>query len=345
MNASLAPRAASRITFGQDIRRTFLRGLLFGAILALTSGVCHFLFPLQPALLLSLVAASAIDIVASWRVARSTHSVRAGIMTCLWANLVYLMGTPLVVLVASTPFEIEVNGGVPSLLISATLVAGIPAIILSVLFGWMVGRLGTARTQSPHEDALSPATAQLAAQNQLGMLIQSYRSMHPSRALAFGIGTAIFVIVLFVIQRSLGVSGTSIFEDVVVAIIGSIATVYQANKRRGQQVAVYQHGLLVPGSDQQLVALRWEEIDTHYSRLEEQRILLQTKHGFRIALSATFTDFADLKTTIAAHLLLPGREGCSIMVSAHLVLICSEEVSRKRLDIPISLWYPISNHW
>jgi hypothetical protein len=290
-----------------------LPGLLFGAlqcIIPLFFGLlAHVLF-FRFTLLLGLVGTGVIDIFAGRYTARRTRSMRAAILTCFWANLVYLLGTLLAYIGilledSSTYFPFQF----PSLnvLVGLVIETLVPALLVSLLCGWIGGRMGLGASapisSSTGEVLTSAASAQLAGQNQLGTLVRAYDSTPPSRALAFGFGTAAFVIVLFIVQRFvLGISGTGIFVDAVAAIAGIVATVNQAYKRRGQQVVLYQNGLLIPQSATQQAAMRWEEIDPLQSSFEDQKILLVTRSGFRVALMATFADFAELKAAIMAHL-------------------------------------------
>jgi hypothetical protein len=334
MGTPASPSFQPGSTLAQDIRRTFAPGARFGAIqgaipiaflLALMVFVPDFLsipfFPIYVYLgLLPLLATGAIDILASWRVARRTYSVRAGVLTCLWANLWFLIGS----IVASLGYTwylqihvaIRVVFNIP-IFSKSLLVRGlVPAILLSLLCGGISGWLSLRNVATPTPSSpgapLPISATQLAAQNQLGMPVRVHGSAQPSRALATGVGTIVLVTVLFILQRFvLHVTGGDIFVDAVAAIAGAIATINQASKRQGQQVVVYRHGLLLPSSASahDLAAIRWEEVDPYQSRLGEQSIILVTKRGFRVVLPSTFADFGELKATISAHLQYAGMPG------------------------------------
>jgi hypothetical protein len=329
MGASASPSFQPGSTLAQDIRRTFAPGARFGAIQGLIPIlvllVLIFFFPafinnlLSPILiylgLLPLLATGAIDVLASWRVARRTFSVRAGVVTCLWANLWFAVGSTVVIVgdlwytdrspnwLAEVLFSIYAE--VPRVVVGFLF----PAMLLSLLCGGISGWLSLRNVASPIPSSpgapLPISATQLATQNQLGMPVRVHASAQSSRALAIGIGTIVLVTVLFIVQRFvLHVTGGDLFVDAVAAIAGVIVIINQAFKRQGQQVVVFEHGLLVPSSASahDLAAIRWEEIDPHQSRLGENSIILVTKRGFRVVLPITFADYGELKATISAHM-------------------------------------------
>jgi hypothetical protein len=347
MSTPASPLSRTRISLAQDIRRTFAPGLRFGAIQGavpiafllvfilfvptsnfghsalgfdFASPIAQFYYRAGNVIgFLPLLATGGIDILASWRVTRRTHSVRAGILTCLWANVWFLVGG-LVTNIGAVWYD-QASAGRGLSLLSGYVFSGsflsdstyyvvymfFPAIVLSFLCGGIGGRFGLRQAPTyllPGPEAILPTSAtQLAAQNRLGTPIRSHSSSQPSRVLATGVGTIVVVILLFVLQRFvLHVTGGDLFVDAVAAIAGAIATINQAYRRQGQQVVVYQNGLLVPSAGRRLAAIRWEEIDLHQSRLGENGISLVTQSGFRVALPSTFADFGALKATISAHM-------------------------------------------
>jgi hypothetical protein len=323
----------TRITLAQDIRRTFVPGLRYGAIqgmvpiiilLALIFFFPDFIFiPLFPFKLyfdlLPLLATVGVDVLASWRMARRTYSVRAGLLTCLWANLWFVVGSIVVdigyrwyLLQVLYPkyhvaAQVILFFDIPGTALRLIVFDLIPAIVLSLLCGGISGWLSLRGVAMPIPTApgapLPVEANQLAAQNQLGMPVRVHVSAQPSRALATGVGTIVLVTLLFMLQRFvLHVTGGDIFVDAVVAITGAIVTINQAYKRQGQQVVVYQYGLLVPSGAHGMAAIRWEELDPHQSRLAELNIILVMKNGFRVVLPSSFADFGELKATISAHM-------------------------------------------
>jgi hypothetical protein len=334
MGAEAPPAFPTGRTLAQDLRRTFAPGVRFGAIqglvpiavlLALIVFFPDFTSnPSSPILIylgpLPLLATGGIDVLASWRVARRTYSVRAGILTCLWANLWFAVGSTVAV-IGDLWYPGRSPHGLPEALFSfpahftkMAVVLLVPALLLSLLCGgisgWLSLRKVAPRIASAQAAHRSVSAAQVAAQNQLGMQIRFYVSSQPSRALATGVATIVLVTLLFIVQRFvLHVTGGDIFVDAVAAIAGTIATINQAYKRQGQQVGVYQNGLLVPTAAQGLAAIRWEELDPHQSRLGANSITLVTQRGFRVVLPATFADFGALQATISAHLQHAGIPG------------------------------------
>jgi hypothetical protein len=334
MGATASPSFQPGTTLAQDIRRTFAPGARVGAIQGLIPIVVLlvliFFFPaftsnhLSPILiylgLLPLLATGAIDVLASWRVARRTYSVRAGVLTCLWANLWFAAGST-VVIIGSLWYRGSYPNGLsevlfilPGQLLRVVVEFLFPAILLSLLCGGISGWLSLRHVATPIPSSpgapLPISATQLAAQNQLGMPVRVHVSAQSSRVLAMGVGTIILVTFLFIVQRFvLHVTGGDLFVDAVAAIAGVIVIINQAFKRQGQQVVVFQNGLLVPSSAHDLAAIRWDEVDPHQSRLGENSIILVTKSGFRVVLPITFADFGELKATISAHLQHVGIPG------------------------------------
>jgi hypothetical protein len=334
MGTTASPSFQPGSTLAQDIRRTFAPGARVGAIQGLIPILVLLVLivffpafisnPFSPILiylgLLPLLATGAIDVLASWRVARRTYSVRAGVLTCLWANLWFAAGSTVVVLgdlwyLGLYPHGLsEVLFSIPAQFLRVVVRLLFPAILLSLLCGGISGWLSLRHVATPTPSSpgapLPISATQLAAQNQLGMLVRVHASAQSSRVLAIGVGTIVLVTVLFIVQRFvLHVTGGDLFVDAVAAIAGVIVLINQAYKLQGQQVVVFQHGLLVPSSAHDLAAIRWEEVDPQQSRLGEDSIILVTKSGFRVVLPITFADFGELKATIAAHMQHAGMPG------------------------------------
>ena len=324
-------------TFTQDIQRTFAPGLRFGGIQGLPPLLllllaiafptispfyfsfayvapadlafavwrdgpgAYFHYPTIPLLvgLLPVLATGIVDIIAS----RRAKSTRTGILTCLWANLWFLLATTIGFLGVNAFFTLQ-GLGLPldrqlQLLATDLGIMLLLAVVLSLLCGWIGSRQAASIAASQTSAAPSTAALDLATQNQLGPLFGTYTSTQPSRAFATGLGTVAIVILLFVVQRFvLHISGSDIFVDAVAAIAGIVATVNQAYKRRGQQVAVFQQGMIVPTGSGQTAAMRWGEIDTMRSQFTDTVIRLTTKQGFTVVLPNTFEGFADLKATL-----------------------------------------------
>lgn len=305
-----APRILPPVTLAQDLRRTLPQGLRFGAI----QGIIPVLFLVLPksrvyvipfseladlwqfaspgsfALLLSLLVTGAIDVFASRRVAWRTRTMRAGILTCFWASFGYLLGMLLAFAggqweLSTTP-DVTVLG--PSLadLLLLVIETLLPAMLLSLLFGWIGGWMGLMAPApippAPHEAALSPATMQFAADNQLGQPLCFSPATSTTNVLWKGAGVIVGTILIFMVLRfSFQVGGTDLFEAAGAAIIGAIAYMIWAARKTGQTVAVYEAGVVIAASVQPAVVFRWDDLDPQRTLFADHLITLVPRRGRR----------------------------------------------------------------
>jgi hypothetical protein len=235
----------------------------------------------------------------SYVLARQTGRIRPSILAALLANILLLVACMAWIAMEVFAVNDPQLDYVSALLPAALRYAGennLPlfetAFFSTGMLGWFGARLGMG---GAIKEAKSSATAdQVAKSYHLGNLVKIYPAATPSSAFLFVFAGIALLFLLFVVERAvLPFSGTSVATDFFEGVIGLVGLLIITIRRRGQDVHVYQEGVVGYTSPGRLGAIPWEASSL---RFQENAIRIVGKHGLSLKVLRNIDGFDELNT-------------------------------------------------
>jgi hypothetical protein len=229
---------------------------------------------------------------------RQTGRIRPSILAALLANILFLVACTAWITMEVFAVDDPQLDYISALLPVALRYAGehnIPLFEIAFfsigLLGWFGARLGAGAIR----EAKSSATAdQVARSYQLGDLVKIYPAAAPSSAFLLVLGGIALLFLLFVVERAvLPFSGTSVATDFFEGVIGLVGLLVITIRRRGQDVYVYQQGVVGYTSLGKLGAIPWEGSSLRY---QENALRIVGKHGVSLKVLRNIDGFDELNT-------------------------------------------------